>query len=127
MTAAAAALACLACAIPAHAAEIDLGNPDAVLRFDNTVRYNLGYRMHGQDPKILANPNYDDGDRNFAKGAVVANRLDLLSELDLEFLVQQLVLANVGQVQPDEIFLVAFYSLLRQRSNPFVGTRTVWA
>ena len=83
MTAIAAALACLACAMPAHAAEIDLGNPDAVLRFDNTVRYNLGYRMQGQDPKILANPNYDDGDRNFAKGALVANRLDLLSELDL--------------------------------------------
>jgi len=52
--------------------------------------------------------------------------LDRLRELDLEFLVEQLVLTNVGQVQPDEIFLVAFYSLLRQRSNPFVGTRTVW-
>ena len=42
MTAIAAALAGLACARPSHAAEIDIGNPDPVLRWDNTVRYNLG-------------------------------------------------------------------------------------
>ena len=42
MTAIAAALACLACAMPAHAIEIDTGNPDVVLRWDNTLRYNLG-------------------------------------------------------------------------------------
>jgi hypothetical protein len=78
-----AVLAILALTGTAHAVEIDTGNPDVVLRFDNTVRYNLGYRVQGQDPKILANPNYDDGDRNFAKGALVASRFDLLSELDL--------------------------------------------
>ena len=78
----AAVLACLAAA-PSLAMEINTGNPDLVLRFDNTVRYNLGVRMQDQDPAILANPNYDDGNRNFDKHSIIANRLDLLSELDL--------------------------------------------
>jgi hypothetical protein len=67
----------------AQAIEIDTGNPDAVLRWDNTLRYNLGWRMRSQDASIIANPNYDDGDRNFAKGKPIADRVDLLSELDL--------------------------------------------
>lgn len=66
-----------------HAVEIDTGSPDTVLRWDNTLRYNLGWRMQSQDAAILANPNYDDGDRNFAKGKPIADRIDLLSELDL--------------------------------------------
>jgi hypothetical protein len=80
---AAAVLAACTLCVPARAIEIDTGNPDRVLRFDNTLRYNLGYRLQKQDPAILGNPNYDDGDRNFGKGAQVANRVDLLSELDL--------------------------------------------
>ena len=67
----------------AQAIEIDTGMPDAVLRWDNTLRYNFAYRVQSQDAGILANPNYDDGDRNFAKGHPVADRIDLLSELDL--------------------------------------------
>ena len=39
------------------------------LRWDNTVRYNLGVRAQAQDPPILGNPNFDDGDRNFTKGS----------------------------------------------------------
>ena len=35
------------------------------MRWDNTVRYNLGARTQSQDSKILGSPNYDDGDRNF--------------------------------------------------------------
>lgn len=72
-----------ALASPARAIEIDTGNPDAVLRWDNTARYNYGVRMKDRDPSLLANPNSDDGDRNFAKGQAVTNRLDLLSELDM--------------------------------------------
>jgi len=78
-----AATAALAALSPARAAEIDTGNPDVVLRWDNTLRYNLGVRTQAQDPAMLANPNYDDGDRNFEKGKLVANRLDWLSEADL--------------------------------------------
>lgn len=78
-----AVLAALVAAVGAQAAEIDTGNPDVVLRWDNTVRYNLGVRTQAQDPSILGNPNYDDGDRNFGKGKLIANRLDLLSEVDV--------------------------------------------
>ena len=75
----------LAAAAPAHAFEVDTGNPDLAVRWDNTVRYNLGMRVQGQDPKILGNPNFDDGDRNFSKYALVTNRVDLLSEFDFVF------------------------------------------
>lgn len=68
----------------AHAGEIDTGNPDLSIRFDNTVKYNYARRLEGQNAAILASPNSDDGDRNFGKGTV-ANRLDLLSEFDLVY------------------------------------------
>ncbi len=66
-----------------QAIEIDTGNPDAVLRWDNTIRYNYGVRMKDRDPALIANPAMDDGNRNFAKGQAVTNRFDLFSELDL--------------------------------------------
>src|SRR5947209_13115006 len=66
----------------AHGFEIDTGNSDISMRWDNTVRYNLGLRAQGQDENILGNPNFDDGDRNFKNGSVVTNRVDLLSEFD---------------------------------------------
>ncbi|MGH8484171.1 MAG: DUF1302 domain-containing protein, partial [Pseudomonas sp.] len=75
-------LCALACA-NAVAVEIDTGNDDIQLRWDNTLRYNLGMRTEGQDKAILANPNNDDGDRNFDKHRLVNNRLDILSESDL--------------------------------------------
>ncbi len=65
-----------------QAFEIDSGNPDVVIRLDNSVRYNLGVRVQKQDPKILNEPNVDDGDRNFKRGSLVTNRVDLLSEFD---------------------------------------------
>jgi hypothetical protein len=68
----------------ARAFKIDTGNEDIKVNWDNTFRYNLGYRMGSQDQAILANPNLDDGDRNFASG-FVANRLDVLSEVDFVF------------------------------------------
>ena len=67
----------------AEAFDIPTGNPDLALRWDNTFRYNLGFRTQSQDPNILASPNFDDGDRNFSNGSLVTNRLDLLSEFDL--------------------------------------------
>ena len=74
--------AALCAASSAGAAEIETGNPDLSIRFDNTVKYNLARRMEGQNADILRSPNFDDGDRNFNKG-IVSNRLDLLSEFDL--------------------------------------------
>ena len=62
------------------------------MRWDNTVRYNLGVRAQSQDPAILGNPNFDDGDRNFSNGSLVTNRFDVLSEFD--FVWQQTVRAS---------------------------------
>jgi hypothetical protein len=72
-------------AIPnaAFAFDIDTGNPDLALRWDNTVRYNIGMRVVDQDKAMLGNVNLDDGDRNFKKNSLVANRIDILSEIDL--------------------------------------------
>ncbi|MFO1392865.1 MAG: DUF1302 domain-containing protein [Steroidobacteraceae bacterium] len=67
----------------AGAFEMDTGNPDLVVRWDNTVRYNLGVRAQSQDPAILGSPNADDGDRNFSNGSLVTNRFDVLSEFDI--------------------------------------------
>ena len=72
----------LAAAGAAQAFEIDTGNDDLAMRWDNTFRYNLGVRAQGQDPALLKNPNLDDGDRNFSNGSLVTNRLDVLSEFD---------------------------------------------
>ncbi len=69
----------------AHAFEIQTGNPDLTVRFDNTVRYNVGVRMEGQDARIMRNPSYDESDSKFGKGDVVTNRVDLLSELDVNY------------------------------------------
>jgi hypothetical protein len=69
----------------AQAMEINSGNPDIELRWDNTVRYNIGVRAN-HPSKIGNNPNYDEGDYKFSEtGDVVTNRLDLLSEFDFVY------------------------------------------
>ncbi len=68
----------------AHAVEFDLGNR-LVLRFDNTFRYNLGIRTDPVNAGIGSNPAFQDGEYKFSRWSVVANRLDLLSELDLTY------------------------------------------
>jgi hypothetical protein len=79
------ALAALGAATGARAFEIDTGNPDVAVRWDNTVRYNLAVRTEGKDPKIANAPNTDESDNKFDRGDVVNNRIDLLSELDLVY------------------------------------------
>jgi len=76
-------VAMLGAAGGARAFDIDTGNPDIAMRWDNTVRYNIGARTQSQDPNLLASPNFDDGDRNFSNGSIVTNRIDLLSEFDV--------------------------------------------
>jgi hypothetical protein len=65
-------------------AAVIIDEEDLSLRWDNTIRYNYGVRMRSPQGCILNSPNYDDGDRNFAKGTIT-NRLDLLSEMDLNY------------------------------------------
>lgn len=79
------AVAVLGGAGSACAIEIDLGNPDYRLRFDNTIRYNLGVRMEDQDNRIMNTPTTDESDGKFDKGDIVTNRVDLLSEVDFAY------------------------------------------
>jgi hypothetical protein len=69
----------------ALAFEIDTGVSGLNLRWDQTVRGNLGMRTEKQDSRILANPNYDESDGKFDKGDLVTQRLDLLTEFDLNY------------------------------------------
>lgn len=79
--------ASIACAISsgALAVEIPTGNPDLYLRWDNTLRYNIGMRAESPDT-VGNNPAFDEGEYRFAdKGDIVTNRVDLLSEFDLVY------------------------------------------
>lgn len=70
----------------AHAFIVNTGNEDIAVRLDTTVRYNLGFRMKDRDPVIADNPNFDEGDYIFPdKYDVIANRLDLLGEFDINW------------------------------------------
>lgn len=64
--------------------EIDSGNSDVKIRWDNTVKYSTAWRQNNPDNQLVSGPNQDDGDRNFKKG-FVSNRLDLLSEFDFAY------------------------------------------
>lgn len=64
---------------------IGVGSPDVSLRWDNSLRYNLGLRTDSIDPSIQRNPLYDESDSQFAAGDINTNRLDLLSELEFVY------------------------------------------
>lgn len=68
----------------AHAIELETGNPDLTIRWDNTLKYSLTSRVRSADSAYLgaSNSNGDDGDRNFNKG-IVSNRVDLFTEADV--------------------------------------------
>lgn len=75
--------------VVAGAATIDTGNPDVVLRWDNTVKYSAAWRLRGADGDVADNSvgtqaNTNDGDLNFGRG-LISNRLDLLTELDFRY------------------------------------------
>ena len=74
--------AALALPSAAGAFEWDTGSEDLSIRFDNTVRLNVTSRANTQDTAIIANPNFDDGNRNFNEGHTFT-RLDLLTEFDV--------------------------------------------
>ena len=77
-------VSCFMVCSSAEAFKIDTGNDEVGLNWDNSIRYNLGYRVGKPDPNALASPNNDDGDRNFNTG-IIGNRLDLLSEIDFSY------------------------------------------
>lgn len=82
---AAATAAWLGLAGQAGAMAIDLGNPDLSVTWGNTVRYNAGVRVNQRDNAIANGVATSSGDYRFDRGDMVANRLDLLSELDVSY------------------------------------------
>jgi hypothetical protein len=71
----------------AHAGEIDTGNADVKVRWDNTLKYSAAARAKEQSASLITGAdavNADDGDRNFHRG-LISNRVDLLSELDVTY------------------------------------------
>jgi len=82
-----AAVGALLMAQGAGATEIETGNPDLKLRWDNTLKYSAAFRLKERSEALIGLPqggNFDDGDRNFSKG-LISNRIDLLSEADLTY------------------------------------------
>ena len=78
------ALAAPLVAFGVNAMEIDAGNPDLAIRWDNTLKYSAATRLKNPMPELLSNPNSDDGDRNFRRG-LISSRYDLFSELDVVY------------------------------------------
>jgi hypothetical protein len=98
----AASLAAIA-ALSAHAVELDTGNPDWSVRWDNSVRLSTKLRTESADPALkdsfrqvptgapapapatFSFPqalNFNAGDQNFQKKGLVSARADVLSEFD---------------------------------------------
>lgn len=71
-----------------EAAEINTGNSELKLRWDNTVKYTLALRARSPSGSLIDAPpatvNQDDGDRNLRHG-VISNRMDLFSEADIVY------------------------------------------
>ena len=73
----------------ANAFQIDTGNPNLRLSWDNTIKYSAAWRVGKADSSVADDSpgvqlNTNDGDRNFSRG-LISNRFDLLSELDLRY------------------------------------------
>lgn len=79
------ALAAALAASYAGAVEIDTGNPDLAVTWGNTFKYNAGWRVNERDPVIAARNISDEGTYSFDRGDMVANKFDLLSELDVNY------------------------------------------
>ncbi|RJF95785.1 DUF1302 domain-containing protein [Noviherbaspirillum saxi] len=78
------AMAALMTTLPVtHAVELSGPDDDVSVTWNNTIRYGMAFRVKGQSPALTANPNADDGDRNFDKG-LISNRVELLTEFDVK-------------------------------------------
>ena len=75
----------LLCAGKAFALDVETGNNDLKIRWDNSVKYSNAFRLKSPSAALTSDPNQDDGDRNFSRKGLVSNRLDLLSDLDRVF------------------------------------------
>jgi hypothetical protein len=90
--------------LPAWSFDIPTDSETKV-RWDNTFKYTASWRVKDRSSELVADPNQDDGDRNFSKG-LVSNRVDWLTELDVTH-------RNIGA----RISAAAWYDDVYNRSN----------
>jgi hypothetical protein len=110
-------LCSLGLGISAQATELSTENPELKIRWDNTIKYSVAWRVKELDENVAVpggslltgNPNLDDGDRNFGRGPI-SNRVDLLSELDVS-------LDNIGA----RVSAAAWYDSIYNRGNDNPG------
>lgn len=65
--------------------QVQTGNPDVEMRFDNTVRANAAWRVGSRKSNRANNPAWDESDSLFDSGALISKRLDLLTEFDFTY------------------------------------------
>ncbi|WP_218278862.1 DUF1302 domain-containing protein [Pseudomonas sp. MYb185] len=75
----------LCSSLPAHAFQFDTDNADLRIRLDTNVKYNAAWRVQDQKNRLISDMTLDDGDRNFDKGSMINNRVDLFSEFDVNY------------------------------------------
>lgn len=80
---AAVAVASTSASWQAMALNLDTGNPDLKVRWDNTLKYNAGWRMEGRDENLVNSPGFSSSTLSRDKGDMVTNRIDVLSEFDM--------------------------------------------
>lgn len=82
----AAAVLALCGAANVSAFEIDSGNDDLKIRFDNQIKLNVIARATGVDPGLGNNPAFDESSYRAPKsGDVAGERIDWMGELDLDY------------------------------------------
>lgn len=91
--AAAAALLCWSAG--AMAFEVKTGLDGLAMSWDSTLKVSNAFRLKERSPLLTADPNGDDGDRNFARG-LISNRVDLLTELTARYRSIGLRLSGAG-------------------------------
>ncbi|MEX2473735.1 DUF1302 domain-containing protein [Marinobacter sp.] len=75
---------CSAASMSAHAFQFDTGNRDLSVRWDTNLKYTAAFRVKDQEDQLIADPNLDDGDRNFDPG-LISNRVDVFTEFDADY------------------------------------------
>jgi hypothetical protein len=98
----------------ASATEIDLGNDDVAVRWDNTLRYTLGDRAQASSYKLVGDANASDGDRNFQHG-IVTDRVDIFSEADIVWQ------KSFGARVSGDFWYDAAYASMQTAYNPTPG------
>ena len=76
-------IAAMAMSGSANAFKFDVGNPDIETRWDNTFRYNAGWRA--QDAASYQGGQPEGSNTKWKSGDMVTDRLDVLSEFDFVY------------------------------------------